>query len=773
MADRSPPEPGGDGSRTSTSPRRPSLNSRLDPLTPTRLGVVAALSAVLAALSPARPVGVRAADVVWCALLGFVVPLVASRARRLALGWGGGVAAVVGIGGDLGAKAAAVALVALIVWVALTSRRQRLVAAVIGALAVQALLRGDTFGPVWVAPLIGAAALLPVAVSAWRMARRREKKVARRIALVGVALVGLASAGALVAALEAQSRLQSGNDGAVEGLAMLRRGDVEEGANRFGVAALQFERAGGTLTGPLTWLGRYVPVVGQHVHALRQVADAGEQLGRTASSTAANADYRSIAPTGGQVDLAQLRRLAGPVADSSAEIDEAQALLADGRSPWLVGLFTDRLDKVDVQLSDAADQARLAAQALQVAPGLLGGDGPRHYFLAFSTPAESRDGGGFIGAYGLLDATNGKLDLLESGSLGDANVRGPNALARAYPFDPPPDWDARYGSYFAQVYVGNLGASPDWPTDAVVAAQLVPQALRTGPIDGVMYADPAALAGLLRLTGPVTLPQYGVKLDADTAEQFLLREQYERFAGDNSERKELLGDVARAVFDALTERPAPPVQRLVSVLGPLVEQGHLRVATVGHPDDEAFLDRIGLSGRWSVDPGADVLSVRSANLFANKIDSFLHRAITVDATTDAATGTVTSRVTVELRNDAPGGGLPRYVIGNVEGLPFGTNRHLLTLHTGLGLQGVALDGEPTGTQTQTEFGGPVYSVVVDLPPGATRTLTFDLRGPVPTWPYRLQIVPQATANPDTATVTIDGQASPSGPLTRPLTVSAG
>ena len=46
-----------------------------------------------------------------------------------------------------------------------------------------------------------------------------------------------------------------------------------------------------------------------------------------------------------------------------------------------------------------------------------------------------------------------------------------------------------------QLFLGNVGASPDWPTNTGVVGQLFPQATDGTPLDGAIYADPAALAG--------------------------------------------------------------------------------------------------------------------------------------------------------------------------------------------------------------------------------------------------------------------------------------
>ena len=164
--------------------------------------------------------------------------------------------------------------------------------------------------------------------------------------------------------------------------------------------------------------------------------------------------------------------------------------------------------------------------------------------------------------------------------------------------------------------------------------------------------------------------------------------------------------------------------------------GHL-LFTAFDADEEAFLGRVGSTGTFldggveagpAGDDGAgsDWFSVRTSNAGGNKIDSFLTRDVTYDATVDPDTGAVEATATVALHNTAPTGGLPDYVIGNIYGAPRGTNLTYLGLFTAGTLTGATRDGSPMAVESQREFGGNVYSARVDIPPGGTVTVTFRL-----------------------------------------------
>ena len=510
----------------------------------------------------------------------------------------------------------------------------------------------------------------------------------------------------------------------------------------------------------------------QNLDALRAAASSGSDLAVSAANTSAQADYRLLTVQSGRIDLARIAAFEQPVASSLDTISTALDAIDAASSPWLLAPIDKQFGRLRSRLVEARDQADIALDGIRVAPELFGGDEPKRWFLSFGSSGESRNAGGFIGAYAILVADGGRLSLEKTGPIGELyRLRPP-----LYDFTPPPDWEERYSTYNVPVNLGNISVSPSWPVDASVMAQLYPQTSGGAPIDGAIYVDPAALAGLLSLTGAITVPGLDQRLDATNVETYLLRDQYIEFASSNNQRKDILGDVASATFNAMTTRSLPSLSKIANVLGPIVAARHLQIASFA-PTAESFLDRIGISGLWTTTAGSDYLSVRSANLLNNKIDAFLWRTIDVDIQLDDANNTVHSTVTVTLRNDAPANGLPPYLIGNDRGLAIGTNRNLLTLYSPLRFQSVTIDGKPAGVQIQTEFNAPVLSLPVDIDPGATVTVVFELSGAIADGPYNMEVLPQATANPDVLQVQIREKGSLpeklsfAGPLDRTISLS--
>ena len=123
-------------------------------------------------------------------------------------------------------------------------------------------------------------------------------------------------------------------------------------------------------------------------------------------------------------------------------------------------------------------------------------------------------------------------------------------------------------------------------------------------------------------------------------------------------------------------------------------------------------------------------AVTLTNGGGNKIDSYLQRRAGFESSTDTTTGTTAATIRMELTNTAPGDGLPRYVIGNRLGVPFGTSRLYVSFYSPLALSSVSIDGVPAGVSVGSEHGWNVYSLYVDLAPGQTRSFAVQLAGTV-------------------------------------------
>jgi hypothetical protein len=199
--------------------------------------------------------------------------------------------------------------------------------------------------------------------------------------------------------------------------------------------------------------------------------------------------------------------------------------------------------------------AKLAGQGLHLAADLYGPSGLARWFLAFQNPAELRGTGGLIGEYGILQSSPSgpELTTVASYQALDARTKEGVRLSRQIA--------QRYERLAINQAWSSVNIPPDMPTVGRIITQLYREA--TGDhIDGVIAADPLAVAEILRASGPIQAGD--IRLTAENVAHETLVRAYIRYSDDNKARKRFLELIARATFDAFpascrhpTGRPDP------------------------------------------------------------------------------------------------------------------------------------------------------------------------------------------------------------------------
>lgn len=736
--------------------------------------LVVAAAGVGGALADTRPAGWRPADIALSAAFAALVSLAGSYARR----WSWLVTAGIAVAAGSGQVAVVCAVAAVIIGfaaVALNARSLGMGAAATG-LAAQALLRLPHFLVQGAPTVVAVVAIVPLFVSAYRYAPRRARRTARKAAVVAGALCVALTLLGIGAGLLAKSHLETGIDSARGGFDGVQNGDRDVAVAALTKSASSFGDASSILGSWWASPVRALPIVGQQLAAVKTMADEGESLANEAAKAAAVIDYDQLRVKGGAIDVSLLRSVQGPITDTAKALDEASRRLSATSVDWLLPPIRDKFDSLNSQIARARPAAAVARDVIAIAPEMLGADTPQHYLVLFGTPAEMRELGGFAGNFAEVTADKGKLTLTRSGrSLELSNPTGDAGRTLE-----PGAYQEPFAPYRVTQFFGNVTASANFPDVANVASQLYPQA-GGNPVDGVIYMDPYALASLLDLTGPITVTDTSkadvaseptskkgknnngskgdtttVELNSKNAAHLLLVDQYVNLPKKNN-RVDFLDEATRVTFEKLTTGDLPKPVKVANVMNPMVEQGHL-FAHSTHPDVQALFTQLAFDGAVPDRANGDYLSVTQSNENPSKIDAYLQRDITYDATFRPDTGEVTADVKVRLTNSAPGALLPEDVIGNANGLPTGTNHLFLTIYTPLNAKGATINDAPTGVGSIKRFGLSAFTIVVDVPPGGTVDVDLKLAGVITrSRQYQLTVVRQPTVNLDHIEVTLQGR----------------
>lgn len=746
-------------SRGSRRRRRPvRLDERWVALVAIAGGVAAAL------LSDANPTGEPRVGQVLVGVAVAGVAWAAASANWWVLVLATGAAAVTAGDSTLTIIGALAFLAAL--WIGFQRRDQAVPRAAVAAVALNVLARSELDGFHGISTVVAVATAAALAFSGLRRRHKRTRRIAWAVIGVGALATLAAVAGFGAAAMQARTLLTDGQRLATTGIEQVGRGEFAAATESFTQANAAFGAANVELQRPWTRGIRLVPVAAQNAAAVTDLSTAAAGVSGELSAALSQVDPEQLRVVDGRFDLDAVEAAAEPLGRVQDSIAQLDATIAAMDSPWLAEPLRQRIDRLAGDIDENESLLDNAVLAAQVAPSLLGGDGTRHYLIMFTTPAEARGLGGFMGNFAELEVSDGRITVSSFGRTGELNRGGPDPLGRTV--SGPEEWLTQWGRYGFQMPPNgttgfaawsNITISPDFPSTAQVAAELYPQS-GGRELDGVFAMDPYVAEAFLRFTGAVTIEGTDQRIDHDNVVEFLLKEQYA--IDDQPERVDLLEQVWKETIDRLLDGALPGPVDMATELGPLVAEGRL-VAWSVHADEQALFDQVNLSGALprlgpppdasgagaetadggadaAADPatddaeftGAHAAAVVVNNAAPNKIDVYLARELTYDVTFDPHTGEARGAVTVELTNTAPRSGLPNVVLGNQFGLPFGTNRALVSVYTGLPALSVSRDGEPAQVEPGRDHGWYTYRLRLDIPPGATTTLQLEIAGYLPT-----------------------------------------
>ncbi len=314
---------------------------------------------------------------------------------------------------------------------------------------------------------------------------------------------------------------------------------------------------------------------------------------------------------------------------------------------------------------------------------------------------------------------------------------------------PNPSFARSYDQFGGAGFWRNINMTPDFPSAAVAIERLYRKATGTA-LDGVIAADPFALADLLKVTGPVVARPGEPALDASNVVRYVANEAYNRFH-DATARKLIIGEVAKSVFNRFM-RGAGSASAAATTLAGTLAGGHLVLHTID-PRLEQGLERAGLAGALRP-AGGSVLAIVQNNGAANKVDFYETRSVRYAVRLESG-GRARAEATVRLANGAPTSGQDPEVIGPFPGFRVGENAAILSLYCGppCSLDGVVRDSKPERVGFGQELGVPFLIDEVRIPAGSSTELVYSTHDPR-AWDgdatggvYRLTFVNQTTIRP--------------------------
>lgn len=483
---------------------------------------------------------------------------------------------------------------------------------------------------------------------------------------------------------------------------------------------------------PLWTLAAAIPVIGTNFSAVTEVARSADDVFTLGVAPLIGVfetlSWDSLVPSSSGIDLAPLQK-AAPTVDSAAHAVRASAdRLERIDDSALLPQIAEPLARAREQLKSVTGALDASADASQIAPGMLGANGPRHYLLIIQNNAEVRASGGISGALAVLTLDQGKLSLGEQSSAGDIGVMTP-----VVPVDPEQRqiYTERVGKYMQDV---NL--TPDFPTAAHTAQTMWER--KTGqPVSGVISIDPVALSYVLDATGPVTItnpelvavakPGLPTELSGLNVVRTLLSDVYENIEQPALQDAYFAG-VAQEIFVALSDGKGN-AKGMIDSLRRGASEGRVLVWS-GLSAEQSVINQYAISGAIA---GPSVPPAQFGVYFNDgtgaKMDYYVKRTVQLvkECPRD---GYEETTVRITSTNTAPADAatsLPTYVTGGGNfGVPPGTVQTNIAAYGPVqaNVETAKLDDKKTDFAPYKHSNRPVGLLAVRLAPGESRTLEF-------------------------------------------------
>lgn len=263
--------------------------------------------------------------------------------------------------------------------------------------------------------------------------------------------------------------------------------------------------------------------------------------------------------------------------------------------------------------------------------------GQKTYLLVFQNSDELRATGGFIGTYGVLKTDSGKISRLNIQSIYQIDGQIFKQIAAPGPLQPEIQrWGMRDANWFA-----------DFPTSARKLLQFFEYGSQTA--DGVISVTPQLFENILKLTGPIDMPDYNVTLTPENFQQVVQFKTSVDYDKTLNQPKKFLADLAPLLLNKLTSLGKDQWIELFQDIQDSL-QGKQILLYSQNQNVEQQIGDLGFAG--SIMPADyDYLDIVNSNLGGTKTDLSMDQKANIQSKV-LSDGTVIDTLTVTRKNFA-------------------------------------------------------------------------------------------------------------------------
>jgi hypothetical protein len=303
--------------------------------------------------------------------------------------------------------------------------------------------------------------------------------------------------------------------------------------------------------------------------------------------------------------------------------------------------FRTSLPTIEQALQDANTLVALA-------PSLLGVGTPTNYLIEVLDSTELRPGGGFIGNYGTLTLSAGRLSALH---ITDVDLLDrPFEFAGGFiPFPAQYQWFPLVNNW--SLRDSNLDA--DFPTDARYAEQNYKLEGGKVQMQGVIAITPFLIQKMLLITGPIFVPEFNETVTASNLIDLIHYHQLGPGHGSDyvpdpgslsSQRKAFTGYLFKHFLDRVKALATTKRSDFVKLMVLSFQRKDIQMY-LNSSQGEALLQQFHIASTIDAPKNGDSLLVVDANITGNKANNFISYTNQDNVTLDAQ-GNATHHMTL-------------------------------------------------------------------------------------------------------------------------------
>jgi len=392
--------------------------------------------------------------------------------------------------------------------------------------------------------------------------------------------------------------------------------EFDEAYKNFSEISSQLDGLGGILVDA----SKYVPFLSK-LSSGSHLAEAGKDISRIGVLSAGVIETLGQAKnplSSGTESVSYLKILQ----DTSANAKEIASLLEDANQNLAdvnvedipeeqrakFSTIKNKLPEITAFAKGFADNGRIFAD-------VLGGNGPRKYLFLFQNNQEMRATGGFIGTYGVMDISNGRIKKFFVDGIFNPDGQ---LIEKIVPPSPIQKISAAWSLHDSNWF-------PNFPTSAEEAMLFYEKT--GGPtVDGVIAMTPSVMQKLLEITGPIEMPEYDVTIDKDNFVEKVQQEVEVDYDKELNQPKKILADLAPIMLDKIFNAGNfSDIAKAAKILDESLNEKQILIYSKNY-DIEKMLSGLGWSGEI-LKTQKDYLSVINTNINGFKTDGVIQEKI--------------------------------------------------------------------------------------------------------------------------------------------------